>query len=93
MLETEGLMTCYDAKDGERIWEKDLRKIFMASPSLVGDNVYLMAEDGTMIIIKAGREFKELRRCELGENSRACPAFLKGQIYIRGEENLYCIAE
>jgi outer membrane protein assembly factor BamB len=93
VLETEGLMTCYDAKNGERIWETDLGKIFMASPSLVGDNVYLMAEDGTMIIIKAGREFKEVRRCELGERSTASPAFQNGRIYIRGGESLYCIAE
>jgi outer membrane protein assembly factor BamB len=93
LLETEGFMTCCDAKDGETIWEKDLGKIFMASPSLVGDNVYLMAEDGTMIIIKADKKFKEIRRCELGENSIACPAFLNGRIYIRGKENLYCIAQ
>ncbi len=93
VLETEGLIACYDAKKGEKIWEKDLAKTFMASPSLVGDKVYLMAEDGVMIIIKAGRKFEEIRRCELGENSMASPAFLNGRIYIRGKENLYCIVQ
>jgi outer membrane protein assembly factor BamB len=91
VLETEGLITCYDAKKGEKNWEKDLAKTFMASPSLVGDKVYLMAEDGVMIIIKATRKFEEIRRCELGENSMASPAFLNGRIYIRGKDNLYCI--
>ena len=93
VLETEGLLTCYDAKNGEKVWEKDLAKTFMASPSLVGDNVYMMAEDGTMIIIKASRQFREARRCELSEKSVASRVFMDGRIYIRGKENLYCIAQ
>jgi len=92
LLETYGLLTCYDAKNGEKVWEEDLVETFKASPSLVGDCVYLMTEDGIMIIIKADREFKEIGRYELGENSRGSPAFLDGRMYIRGEENLYCIA-
>jgi len=93
LLETEGYLICYDAKNGDKVWEKDLAKTFMASPSLAGENVYLMAEDGVMIIIKAGRKFEEIGRCGLGEKSTACPAFLNGRIYIRGEENLYCIVQ
>jgi outer membrane protein assembly factor BamB len=45
-----------------------------------------------MIIIKADREYEEVARYELGEEANACPAFLDGRIYIRGKENLYCIA-
>jgi len=92
LLETYGLMTCYDAKNGDMVWEEDLAETFYASPSLVGDNIYLITEDGITIIIKAGREFKEVGRCELGESVSACPAFMDGRIYIRSEENLYCIA-
>lgn len=91
LLETYGFLTCYNAKNGEIVWEKDLEEAFEASPSLAGDKVYLMTQDGVMIIIEAGREFREIGRCELGEKSRASPAFMDGRIYIRGEENLYCI--
>ncbi len=110
LLETYGLLTCYDAKDGSKVWEEDLGETFTASPSMVGDRVYLLTEDGVMIIVQAlgkldqknsdspsantreaGREFQEIGRCELGEGSSACPAFMDGRIYIRGEENLYCI--
>ena len=93
VMETYGLMTCYDAKDGTKVWEEDLVESFNASPSLVGDNVYLLTEDGIMIIIKASREFQKVGRCELGEDTYACPAFMDGRIYIRGEENLYCIVK
>jgi len=93
VLETEGIVTCYDAANGAKVWEKDMAKTFMASPSLAAENVYLMAEDGTMIIVKADRQFKEVRRCGLGEESLASPAFQNGRIYIRGKEHLYCIAQ
>ena len=91
LLETYGLMTCYDAKDGTKVWEEDTTESFNASPSLVGDNIYLITEDGITIIIKAGREFQKVGQSELGESVYACPAFMDGRIYIRGTENLYCI--
>ena len=91
VLETEGILTCYDAGNGNKFWEKELGKTFRASPSLAADKIYLMAEDGTMIIIKAARKFIEIGRCELGEKSRASPAFNDGRIYIRGSEHLFCI--
>ena len=92
LLQTYGLMTCYDAKTGQIVWENDFAETFRASPSLVGDKVYLLTADGLMIIINADREFKEIGRYELGAKANCSPAFLDGRIYIRGKENLYCIA-
>jgi len=91
-LLTYGILTCYDAKDGTVIWEKDFETSFQSSPSLVGEKIYLMSEEGTMFIVQADREFKSLGKAELGEPSNTCPAFLDGRIYIRGKKNLYCIA-
>ena len=73
------------------VWEKDLETYFRASPSIVGDRLYLMSEKGVMFIVKIGTEYQELARCELGEKSYASPAFADGRMYIRGLENLYCI--
>ena len=91
LLATEGFLTCYKVTDGTKLWEKDLQKYFQASPSLVGDRVYLLSEKGVMFIIKAEPEYEELARSELGEDCHASPAFADGRIYIRGLENLYCI--
>ncbi len=93
LLTTEGLLSCYKVADGTRLWEQDLRENFWASPSLVGDKLYLLSEEGVMLIVQSGSEFKELARCELGEECRASPAFADGRIYIRGLENLYCIGQ
>jgi outer membrane protein assembly factor BamB len=93
LLSTEGLLSCYKVADGKRLWEQDLRENFWASPSFVGDKLYLLTEEGVMLIVQSGPEFKELARCELGEECRASPAFADGRIYIRGLENLYCIGK
>jgi outer membrane protein assembly factor BamB len=93
LLSTEGLLSCYKVADGKRLWEQDLRENFWASPSLVGDKLYLLTEEGVMLIVQSGPEFKELARYELGEECRASPAFADGRIYIRGLENLYCIGK
>ena len=91
LLATEGFLACYKTKDGTKLWEKEMDNDFLASPSLVGDNLYLLTREGVMIIVKAGAEYRELTRCELGETCYASPAFADGRIYIRGVENLYCI--
>ncbi len=91
LLATEGLLESYNVSDGKRLWEKDLEEYFLASPSLVGDNLYLLSEKGVMFIAEAESEYKELAKCELDEKCHASPAFADGRIYIRGLENLYCI--
>ena len=87
----DGTLTCYDAKEGQMVWEADLDGAFFASPSLVGDRLYLLGEKGVMHILSAGREYRELGRAELGERANASPAFAGGRIYIRGEAHLYAI--
>ena len=91
MLASEGLVGCYKNSDGAKLYEQDLRENFLASPSLVGDKLYLLTEKGVMLIIQAGPEYKELTKCELGEKCHASPAFMDGRIYIRGLEHMYCI--
>jgi len=85
------LLESYNVSDGKRLWEKDLEEYFLASPSLVGDKLYLLSEKGVMFIAEGGSEYKELAKCELNEKCHASPAFADGRIYIRGIENLYCI--
>jgi outer membrane protein assembly factor BamB len=91
LLATEGWLSCFSLSDQKRVWEKDLGESFLASPTLVGDKLYLLSEDGNMLIVEVEPEYKQIAKCELGEKCYASPAFLDGRIYIRGSENLYCI--
>jgi len=93
LLTTEGLLTCYKTDDGAKLWEHDFEKNFLASPSLVGDRLYLLSEKGVMHIAEFGTEYKELTTCQLGEDCYASPAFMDGRIYIKSKENLYCIGQ
>ena len=91
ILESQGYLICYKVEDGTKLWEKDLEASFMASPSIVGENLYLLSEKGDMFIAKIGGEYEQLSKSELGENCYASPAFADGRIYIRANKNLYCI--
>ena len=57
----------------------------------MADKLYILDLDGVMHISQIGPEYKELGKCELGEECYASPAFADGRIYIRGAENLYGI--
>jgi outer membrane protein assembly factor BamB len=91
LLTTPGLLTCYDGANGQKLWERDLGMSFKASPSLVGRDIYLLSEEGTRLVVEAGRTFAEKRRTTLGEPCRASPAFLDGRILIRAQPHLWCI--
>jgi len=91
MLTSDGYLTCYGVADGKMVFDKDIELSFFASPSLVADKVYLLDEDGELIVFTSGDEYKEVARSKLGEKCYASPAFVDGRIFIRAEKNLYCI--
>jgi len=88
-----GTVSCFDSKTGERYWFQDFTDGFYSSPILAGDNVYLMDMTGAMYIFKAAKEFNLVNKCELGERAVTIPAFMHDRIYIRGNNNLYCIGK
>jgi outer membrane protein assembly factor BamB len=90
-LVTQGLLGCYNTTDGTQVYTHQVKGSFQSSPTLVTDTMYLLAEDGAMVIVGTGPEYKEINRNELGEKCYACPAFGHGRIYIRAKDNLYAI--
>ncbi len=93
LLGSEGLLMCCNLTDGKKVYEQELKADFRASPGIVGDRLYLLDLKGTMHIAQVGPEYKELGKCELGEECYASPAFADGRIFVRGAENLYCIGQ
>jgi outer membrane protein assembly factor BamB len=92
-LESGGLLLCCNVEDGKKVYEKDLKEECRASPSIVGDKLYLLDMKGIMHIAQIGPEYKEIATCELGEECFASPAFADGRMYLRGAESLYCIGK
>ena len=93
LLTTEGMLTCYDAKKGDKLWEEDLNDFkCKASPSLVGKQLYVFGEAGKCWILEPSRSgVKRVRQTDLGEGCVACPAFQDGRMFLRGKKNLFCI--
>ena len=92
-IETGGKLTCFDAKTGQVAYEKELDKVFNASPSLCAGKLWLLGIKGHMVVCEAGGKFNLLQTNLLGEGAYASPAFQDGRIYLRGSKNLFCIAE
>ncbi len=83
---------CTGPDAGKVAAEKQLDDlVFRPSPVLAGDKLYLLAKDGTMVIVRWGEGFEEIRRCNLNESCKASPAVASGRIFIRTEKNLWCI--
>ena len=86
-----GLLTCYETASGAKLWQKEFDEVFHSSPLIVSDRVFLTDLKGVTFVFKAGREYEQLAKNELGEAVSSTPAFVDGRIYIRGQDNLFCV--
>jgi outer membrane protein assembly factor BamB len=88
-----GDVACYDAMKGDTLWTHYFMEQFYSSPIIADGKVYLQDRNGTMHIVKAGKEFEFVAEAPLGEPVDCTPAFSDKKIFIRGRNNLYCIAQ
>jgi outer membrane protein assembly factor BamB len=86
-----GVLTCFDARDGRKLWEAALEIEAQASPAIVGEKVFVLGLRGEAVVVEAARAFRELTRSRLPDQFLASPAFADGRMFLRGETNLWCI--
>lgn len=86
-----GVVTCYNAADGEQVWTKRIGGNFYGSPVAAGDKIYCVDAEGEVVCIAAADEYQLLGRSQLGEGSRATPAIHQGKMLLRTESTLYCL--
>jgi outer membrane protein assembly factor BamB len=91
LLGSTGGLTCYQKTDGVKVWQRQLRKEFDASPSVAGGKLFLWSKQGRTLILSADRAAKELGQAKLMDVFHASPAFGESRIYMRGEKYLYCL--
>ena len=63
-----------------------------ASPVAAGGNVYLTDRDGTIVVIKDSNELQIVATNNMGETVDATLAPVDDQLFIRGEEHLFCLS-
>ena len=81
---------CFEAATGRILWHEPFGHSH-ASPVTVGDRVYFLNDKGVTHVIKPGDKYELVAANDLGEKCYASPALSRGQIFLRGFTNLYCI--
>jgi outer membrane protein assembly factor BamB len=81
-----------DAKTGRVHWQERIGGNYSASPIHAGGRVYFQNEEGTGVVVKAGKEFEKLASNPLNERTLASYAVGVGALFIRGEKHLYKVA-
>lgn len=87
-----GDVACYNAQNGDTLWTHYFMEQYYASPIIADDMVFLLDRGGTTNIVKATDKFELVSVSPIGEPVDCTPAFSDKMIYIRGRDNLYCIA-
>lgn len=91
-----GVMTAYDAKTGERLYQQRLADrggAFTASIVASDGKIYLSSEDGEVFVVKAGPKHELLSVNQVGEVIMATPAITDGMLIVRGLNHMFAIAE
>jgi outer membrane protein assembly factor BamB len=86
------ILKCIDLKTGQMVFSERLAGISTwASPFATPDGKIYFASAGKTYVIKAGPKLELLATNDIGEENRASAAVSDGNIFLRGNKNLYCI--
>ena len=92
---TAGVLSAYEAASGQKLYGPErlpgIRDVF-ASPVAADGRLYITSRDGTTLVIDAGPELSVLATNQLDDDFNASAALVGGEIYLRGQQYLYCLA-
>jgi outer membrane protein assembly factor BamB len=90
------VLTCLRAENGETLFGParipGIQGAF-ASPVVAGDRLFVAGRNGATAVVKMGEEFELVSLNRLDDSFTASPAIVGGELFLRGQRNLYCIAE
>ena len=90
-LSDRGVMTCAEALTGETVWVERIGGNYSASPLFGSGNIYCQNEDGGAVVLREGREFREVGRNALPGRSLASYGVYQNRLLIRTDSTLYCV--
>ena len=94
VLSNNGVLDAYDLRTGEEVYRQRLPTVgsgFSASPVAADGKLYLLNEDGEVLVVAAGRKFEHLATNSMGELLMATPALSDGVMYVRSAKSLFAI--
>jgi len=95
---TDGFLHCYEFATGKLMWEERLPSTgasgqTWASGVLAGDRIYVVNQSGDTVVLRAAPKFEVIATNPVGESSNSTLALSNGEIFLRTEAALYCIAD
>jgi outer membrane protein assembly factor BamB len=98
MIKDGGIVTAYDAKTGEQVYQERVAAAgqYYASPVAANGHIYFTSlQDGTVTVLKAGGDKPEVvaTNPKLGERTAATPAIADDALFVRTDKHLYAFAE
>jgi outer membrane protein assembly factor BamB len=90
-----GLLSCADAKTGKLYYSSqriDGLKNIYASGVAAGGHIYLTDRDGTIVVIKDSEKLEVVSVNRMGETVDATPAPVGKELFVRGENHLFCLS-
>ena len=88
-----GTYQCLELKTGKTVWEKRMSGDHWGSLIHVDGKLYVTNQQGvTRILAPNPAKFELIAENSLGEPSNATPAFSDGEIFLRTDKALYCVA-
>ncbi len=94
VLGNNGVFDAYDLQTGAEIYRQRAPHPgsgFSASPVIADDKIYLASEDGDMVVLAAGKEFKHIATNPMGELLMATPALSEGVMFVRSAQSVFAI--
>lgn len=92
----QGILSCLDAITGQAIFSQtrlpDIRQLY-SSPVASGNRIYVTGRGGTTLVLKRGPKFEVLATNKLDDEVNSSLALVGDEIFIRGRNFVYCIAE
>jgi outer membrane protein assembly factor BamB len=85
------VLICLDARTGEkqydhRVTSSDNNR---ASPTYAAGNIYLAARNGTVTLVKSGRDYEEMWQTSLDDSITSSPVIANGRLYLRSNTALW----
>ncbi len=91
-----GILSVRDTKTGKLLVEAErldgISGVY-ASPVSAGGRVYIAGRNGTISVFKDSAKLELMVTNELDDKFECSPAIVGSELFLRGKENLYCIAE
>ena len=91
-----GTLSCFDIRAGKALIDAEridaLQGVY-ASPVGASGRVYLTGRNGVTVVIRQSDKLEKLATNQLEDKFDASPAVVGKDLFLRGHEHLYCIAE